>query len=35
VGEALDARSVVDARNVLDRQALAGLGFAYVGIGRR
>jgi UDPglucose 6-dehydrogenase len=34
VGEAMASKQVVDARNLLDREALKELGFAYDGIGR-
>ena len=34
VGELLDARRVVDGRNLLDPAALRRLGFSYVGVGR-
>lgn len=34
VGEAMAARNVVDARNLLDREGLKARGFAYDGIGR-
>jgi UDPglucose 6-dehydrogenase len=34
VGELLEARRVMDARNLLDREALRRRGFAYEGIGR-
>ncbi len=34
VGERIGARNVVDARNLLDRDALKDLGFTYDGIGR-
>ena len=34
VGEAIGSRNVVDARNLLDRDAVKQLGFAYDGIGR-
>lgn len=34
VAEMMTARAVVDARNVLDREALRRRGFAFQGIGR-
>jgi UDPglucose 6-dehydrogenase len=34
VADALDGRRVVDARNLLDREALRRRGFAYAGVGR-
>ena len=34
VADALAAKRVVDARNLLDREALRRRGFAYAGIGR-
>jgi UDPglucose 6-dehydrogenase len=34
VGEVMGSRNVVDARNLLDRDAIKALGFRYDGIGR-